>query len=198
MKTLPDLHLDLGCGTQPRNPYGRARSCGVDVRALTAADGTEIRVANLAVDPIPFADGLFGSVSAFDFIEHVPRVLPTVDGRGTRAPFIELMNEIWRVLAPGGRFWALTPAFPHAQAFQDPTHCNFITEDTHQYFCGEKPYGAIYGFKGRFLAHRVHWVLPDHAWTNAPLSLRQRLRHLRRRARGRLTHLLWDLEAIKS
>jgi SAM-dependent methyltransferase len=197
MNTLPDLHLDLGCGPEPRNPYGRSRLCGIDIRALPAAAGTDIRVANLAVDPIPFADGMFGSVSAFDFIEHIPRLLPSTDGRGTRAPFIELMNEIWRVLAPGGRLWALTPAFPHAEAFQDPTHCNFITEGTHLYFCGPRPYGASYGFKGCFDVKRVAWVLPEHALTDAPLSFGQRWRHVRRRAKGRLTHLLWDLEAVK-
>lgn len=197
MNTLPDLHLDLGCGPVPRNPYGRGKLYGVDIRTLPIGDGPEIRGANLAVEPIPFGDSMFGSVSAFDFIEHIPRILPTADGQGTRAPFIELMNEVWRVLAPGGRFWALTPAFPHPEAFQDPTHCNFIAEGTHHYFCGERPYGAIYGFRGRFQVRRVGWVLPDHALTDTPLSLGQRWRHLRRRAKGRLTHLLWDLEAVK-
>ena len=31
--SLPDIHLDLGCGKFPRNPYDRAKLCGVDPQA---------------------------------------------------------------------------------------------------------------------------------------------------------------------
>lgn len=102
--SLPDFHLDLGCGDRPRNPYGRARLAGVDIRPLPAGSHFEYRVANLALQPIPFPDDSFGSVSAFDFIEHMPRVLMAPDGAGTVFPFVRLMDEIWRVLAPGGAF----------------------------------------------------------------------------------------------
>src|SRR3984885_14617504 len=100
---VPDRHLDLGCGEIPRNPYSRSQVCGVDVRPLAAQGSFEHKVANLFVEPIPYGDDSFGSVSAYDFIEHVPRLLSTPDGRSTTFPFIRLMNEIWRVLAPGGR-----------------------------------------------------------------------------------------------
>ncbi|MGE5116054.1 MAG: methyltransferase domain-containing protein [Betaproteobacteria bacterium] len=192
---LPDAHLDLGCGKFPRNPYGRARLAGVDRRALRAADGIEIRAADLAVEPIPWPDASFGSVSAFDFIEHVPRLLPRADGRGTRAPFIELMNEIWRVLAPGGRLWALTPAYPAAAAFQDPTHVNVITERTHEYFCGDEPLGRMYGFAGCFACLRAEWVVAADAERAGGFDRVQRWRRVRRRLKGRLSHLLWEFEA---
>jgi len=86
-------HLDLGCGRFPRNPYGRAELCGVDIRPLSGID-FDYRIANLALDPIPYADDSFGSVSAYDFIEHVPRLLATADGRNTFFPFVRLMDEI--------------------------------------------------------------------------------------------------------
>ncbi|MDP3612241.1 MAG: methyltransferase domain-containing protein, partial [Rubrivivax sp.] len=111
-------HLDLGCGPVPRNPYRREELFGVDLSVST--DGGPIRRANLVMQPIPFADHSFNSVSAYDFLEHVPRVMPTADGRGTRFPFIELMNEIWRVLKPGGLLYAVTPVYPHPAVFQDP------------------------------------------------------------------------------
>lgn len=63
------------------------------------------------VDPIPFASASFQYTTAYDFIEHVPRVLATQDSR-TRFPFIELMDEIHRVLKPQGLFLPKTPAFP--------------------------------------------------------------------------------------
>ena len=113
---LPDIHLDLGCGKFPRNPYDRAKLCGVDIRGLVPTEGFDFRPANLALEPIPYGDDVFGSVSAFDFIEHVPRLLASADGTSTFFPFVRLMNEVWRVLAPGGRFYALTPTWPSPES----------------------------------------------------------------------------------
>ena len=197
MPTPPDRHLDLGCGLTPRNPYGRRKLCGVDIRPLDSTPEAEFRCANVVLDPIPYPDNHFASVSAFDFLEHVPRLLGTTDGRSTWFPFIVLMNEIWRVLAPGGRLYALTPAFPNQAAFVDPTHVNIITAHTHEYFCGDDRLGQIYGFEGHFNALRAEWVVNLDSLTPAPLTTRQKLRRLNRRMRGRLTHFLWELEAVK-
>jgi SAM-dependent methyltransferase len=213
--SLPDVHLDLGCGKRPRNPYGRSRLCGIDIRALadTLTDPDfEFRGANLAVEPIPFESDSFGSVSAFDFIEHVPRVLATPDGRDTFFPFVRLMDEIWRVLAPGGLLYALTPAWPNPEVFVDPTHVNVITERTHEYFCGDSPMGRMYGFRGSFRLRRAHWAKQHEAYSARPFvpppqSMGKRFAHgVRdglRRLRGRMppphsvVYFLWELEAAK-
>jgi len=197
-----DRHLDLGCGSIPRNPYSRSEIYGIDVRE-DPASGSEFTFAraNLVVDPIPFADNYFNSVSAFDFLEHVPRQIIRPQDGELILPFVRLMNEIWRVLIPGGMLYALTPAYPQPQAFQDPTHVNFITEDTHQYFCGTNALGAMYGFMGQFEAVRVEWAIPKDSFSAAPLTFKQkwRVRHrqLFRSGRG-LSHLVWELRAIKS
>ena len=190
-------HLDLGCGAFPRNPYGKSELYGVDIRAFSMDARFQFRAANLTLEPIPFEDNHVGSISAFDFLEHVPRVLGNAAGDGTRFPFIELMSEVWRVLAPGGRFYALTPAYPHPECFQDPTHVNPITAQTHTYFCGERPYGANYGFVGRFHAHKAEWVVSRDAEVAGPFTLTQKLRRFRRRLKGQLSHVCWELEAIK-
>ncbi len=218
--TPPDTHLDLGCGKRPRNPYGRGRVCGVDIRALSSNPDFEFRAANLSVAPIPWDDDTFGSVSAFDFIEHIPRILATPDGRDTFFPFVRLMDEIWRVLAPGGLLYALTPALPNPEAFVDPTHVNFITEHTHEYFCGDNPLGRMYGFRGAFSVRRVQWVRQHDAFSAHPGSepqhavpriaparrfahaVRDGVRVLRgRRAvtieEERLIYFLWELQAVK-
>lgn len=217
--SLPDAHLDLGCGKRPRNPYNRGRLCGVDIRALSSALDFEFRAANLSLEPIPYPDGSFGSVSAFDFIEHVPRLLVTPDGRETFFPFVRLMDEVWRVLAKGGRFYALTPTLPNPEAFVDPTHVNFITDRTHEYFCGDNPLGRMYGFKGSFRVRRAEWVRQHEAFTaNPPASapplalvsstkrlargVRDTMRILRGKPRStanpeRLIYFLWELEAVK-
>lgn len=221
MTAIPDRHLDLGCGGVPRNPYQRGELCGVDIQPLVLPD-IDYRSANLSIDPIPFPDNHFQSVSAFDFIEHVPRILPTSDGQNTRFPFIELMNEVWRVLAPGGLFYAITPAFPDPDAFVDPTHVNIITDQTHTYFCGDEPKGAMYGFDGRFDAKRVLWVHGPSSYDVSNVNgspdrlarlpsrhtgakgITRELRALSRRLRGRgeteksrRSSLLWEFVAIK-
>ena len=194
---LPDRHLDLGCGASPRNPYRRGELHGVDIRALESTPQATFRQANAVTQPLPYDDDTFGSVSAYDFIEHVPRLLPRPDGVSTWFPFIQLMNEAWRVLAPGGRFYALTPAFPSPSAFVDPTHVNIITERTHEYFAGTAPQGRMYGFVGSFDALRVEWaVFADAQFAVLP-DWRQKLRRENRRLRKRLTHLLWEFEAVK-
>lgn len=204
--TSLDRHLDLGCGKFPRNPYERGTLCGIDVRPAGPDAVHEHRVANLSLEPIPYPDSSFASVSAFDFIEHVPRLLATVDGRDTTFPFINLMSEVWRVLEPGGRFYALTPAFPHPHAFTDPTHVNFITNKTHEYFTGEAPLGRMYGFRGQFRALRVEWVHSREAYSAVSRKRKSALKRFAaavqvflRRLRGKPTHayVLWELEAVK-
>jgi SAM-dependent methyltransferase len=147
--------LDLGCGLAPKNPFQAQEVFGVDVRADTAA---QIAKADLVIEPIPYADDSFDFVTAHDFIEHVPRVVyaPT-----RRNAFIELMNEVYRVLKPGGLFLSVTPAYPHAAVFSDPTHVNIITEDTFRcYFDHERRWASAYGFTGRFIVRSQEWLGP--------------------------------------
>jgi SAM-dependent methyltransferase len=198
MTTAPTRHLDLGCGATPRNPYRRDELHGIDVAPRHEPGRFQVHQGNLAIDGMPFADDHFDSVSAYDFFEHVPRVLPTADGRATRFPFVELMNEVWRVLRPGGLLYALTPAYPAPEAFQDPTHVNIITERTHIYFTGEAPLARMYGFGGRFDARRVEWMVYGDALDPlAVLTLRQRWRRTRHRRQGRLSYLVWEFECRK-
>jgi SAM-dependent methyltransferase len=186
-------HLDLGCGGVPRNPYRRDELHGVDL--VVAEPSERFKSANLSLHPIPFADNHFHSVSAYDFLEHVPRVLPTRDGLATRAPFVELMDEIWRVLVPGGLLYAVTPAYPHVSVFQDPTHVNVLTDGSHIYFTQPKLLGRIYGFRGTFIERRVEWVVPKGDYESAQRSLIQRVR--RRLTRHTFSHLIWEFEAVK-
>ena len=170
----------------------------VDVRLPEGVDKARFVAADLSVAPIPFPEAYFDSVSAFDFLEHVPRVLPAADGRSTILPFVRLMNEVWRVLVPGGRFYAVTPAVPSLEAFSDPTHVNYVTELTHDYFCGEQPGGRAYGFIGRFDLRRAERaLLPEDFEADARLTWIRAAKKSVRRARGRLTHMVWDLVAVK-
>jgi SAM-dependent methyltransferase len=189
-------HLDLGCGPVPRNPYQQDELFGVDIAPTENSSQITIRQANLTLQPIPFPDHYFDSLSAFDFLEHVPRVLPTPDGLSTRFPFIELMNEIHRVLRPGGILYALTPCYPAYEAFQDPTHVNIMTEKTHLYFTSANPLGRMYGFSGQFEARKVEWVVHKDALTPlVPLNLSQKFRRMNYKLKGKFTHIAWEFIA---
>ncbi len=190
------LHLDLGCGNKPRNPYGCETLYGIDIREGLSAPGVAaIVAANLTLEPIPFPDKHFDSLSAYDFLEHVPRVGSSASGHLSRFPFIELMNEVWRVLKPGGHFYAVFPAFPHALAFCDPTHVNVLTDRSHLYFTGSNPMGAMYGFQGRFELVRQHRIHPRGDYhpvrRSSKLAIKTAVDHLA----GRRSHLVWELTA---
>ena len=64
MYALPDAHLDLGCGANPRNPYGRRNLHGIDIRPMNPAPGIAFAVADLTLEPIPFPENAFGSADS--------------------------------------------------------------------------------------------------------------------------------------
>lgn len=160
----PWKSLDLGSGCFPQNPFQAEALTGVDIKPCGKH---HILQADLFMEPIPCDSSQFDFVTAFDFIEHIPRVVCT---ERTRFPFIELMDEVFRVLKPGGVMFLRTPAFPSKLAFQDPTHVNIITEDTlPAYFCGDTdrpPWGGNYGFRGGFRFIGQAWSAD---WTHGHL-----------------------------
>lgn len=122
-------HLDIGSGHErPRDIFGSTSLYGIDVLTPTGETNEWVYVQGNLKEPLPFESNSFDSISAWDVLEHIPRQ----ENEGF--PFIQLMQEVHRTLRPGGLFIALTPAFPRPEAFQDPTHINFITKKTAEYF----------------------------------------------------------------
>lgn len=155
------LSLDLGCGNSVKNPFGAERAYGIDLRSHDKS----VLKADLSKEPIPFDDDYFDFVTAFDFLEHIPRYS---DYPASRNPFVDLMNEIYRVLKTQGIFLSFTPCFPSPSVFSDPTHVNVITTDTFpNYFVGNLPGADRYGFRGNFKLLANQW----HDWKSWPLSV---------------------------
>jgi SAM-dependent methyltransferase len=147
--------LDIGCGRNPKNIFNADTVYGIDVRDDLAHN---IKKADLVIEKIPHEDDFFEYVTAHDFIEHVPRLLYLPD---RRYPFVELMNEIYRVLKPNGIFLSFTPAYPHAEVFRDPTHVNIISDQTFGiYFDDTNRWAEMYGFKGAFKIISQEWKGP--------------------------------------
>jgi SAM-dependent methyltransferase len=192
-------HLDLGCGKTPRNPYNREIIFGIDIREINNLESQiPIFQANLSIEPIPFPDNYFDSVSAYDFFEHVPRVALDFSSKTSYFPFIELMNEIYRVLKPDGLLYAVTPGFPNEKSFRDPTHVNIITSKTSRYFTLPHLQAAMYGFQGEFEMVRNIWIHPRDEYHPRKHGIFKFLRNLVERLTGESSHILWEFRAKKA
>lgn len=145
--------LDIGSGPVPKNPFDANACFGADLRAN---DANNVVYSDLSQGALPFEDEKFDYVTAFDVLEHIPRV--SLRNGETVFPFIILMNEIFRVLKPGGVFLNCQPVFPGKSAFQDPTHVNLMSEDTMDYYFCSKAWARIYGYSGSFELLQDGWV----------------------------------------
>lgn len=198
-------HLDLGCGNKPKNPYKAEMLYGVDFEKINPnsikdIEVIEIKNANLSLEKIPYKSNFFDSLSAYDFLEHVPRIISKLEKNKltTHYAFIECMNEIFRVLKHKGRFYAVTPIYPDASAFVDPTHVNIMSYKTFQYFCLPSLGAKMYGFNGKFQVIRVKKIRPKYIYEPHNLNLKQKLRKLNDKLKRLESHLLWEFEAIKN
>jgi SAM-dependent methyltransferase len=157
--------VDLGSGSNPRNPFQAKSVVGVDL----SLDSPFTEVEGLSYKQIgdrgrlPFGDQSLDGITAFDVIEHLPRQTE----RGDDNLFIGIMNEIYRTLKPGGVFLAVTPSYPSPAAFLDPTHVNIITSKTHKYFSDDVYAKSLnYGFAGEFRTLAVGWYPWVGSWVD--------------------------------
>lgn len=152
-KSKQTLSLDIGSGPDPKNPFQANMVYGADLRENLEKN---VIYTDLSISKLPFENESFDYVTAYDVLEHITRV-SSVEGFN-KFPFIELMNEVFRVLKPNGIFFNIQPCFPFKEAFQDPTHVNIMSEDTMEcYFC-ELAWARIYGFVGVFSMENDGWI----------------------------------------
>nr|WP_277626242.1 glycosyltransferase [Arsenicicoccus piscis] len=105
------LALDLGAAHNRPAGY-----LGVD-----QYPGPDVDIVATLPSPPDLPDGTVGVIRAHDFLEHV------VDK-------VALINELYRVLAPGGMLLTLTPSTDGRGAFQDPTHVAYYKENSFWYY----------------------------------------------------------------
>lgn len=105
--------LDLGCGKNKAEGY-----IGIDKYLYPCVD----IVRDIDRHGLPFDSDSVDEVRAFHFLEHCHDL-------------IFVMNEIWRVLRPGGRAVIRVPCIEVGTgAFRDPTHVRYFNSDSFAYF----------------------------------------------------------------
>lgn len=125
--------LDLGCGNKKR-----PGAVGVDSNARTQADV----VHDLDVFPYPFADAEFDEAYVDNCLEHL------------REP-VRVMEELHRIVKPGGLVKVIVPYFRSTWAFIDPTHRHFFGVDSFAYYDPAHPICRQYDYtKARFKVER--------------------------------------------
>src|SRR5262249_28030619 len=105
------VRLDLGAGRVKRDGYlsvDKIRTEGVDV------------VCKLEWK-LPFLDDTVDEVFSRHLFEHIQNLIP-------------LFEEVYRVCRSGARVIINVPYYTSVKAYKDPTHVNFFTERTFEYF----------------------------------------------------------------
>ena len=109
--------VNLGCGSRK----------GQDEIGVDRYPGSRADIQADICSSLPFADNSVDVVIAEHVLEHVPDL-------------VALVEEVHRLLVPGGTFSVEVPYFAHPDSFRDPTHCRFFTWGSMDYFVeGLKP-----------------------------------------------------------
>lgn len=162
-KNKQGIKLELGCGANKNDGF-----VGIDVLPLKGVD----IVHDLEKFPWPLPDNSASFVMSAHLVEHInparvdARLVGLVDlllkkkllteaevGEylGDYNPgslFLRFMDEVWRVLEPGGQFMFVLPYAGSHGFWWDPTHVNACTEMTWEYFdpLGPRTGGTFYNF----------------------------------------------------
>lgn len=132
----PARRLNLGCGNDVKPGW-----TNLDIAPLPGVDV----VHDLNRQPLPFEDQSFDYVECIDVLEHV-KELPDV------------MREIHRVLAPGGRLHVEGPHFTSYTWAMDPTHRRAFAINTFEFFMKDSLHGRGYYFDYSFSSVPVRLI----------------------------------------
>jgi ubiquinone/menaquinone biosynthesis C-methylase UbiE len=130
------LRLNLGSGPWKKDGW-------VNVDVITHPDVDVVH--DLNDIPWPFADESVERIYACNILEHL-------------ADVVQVMEEIWRVLKPSGIAEIIVPYYHSSGAFRDPTHRQFFTEDSMDYFSVNRPL-SHYNYYSKCRFEVVHVML---------------------------------------
>lgn len=120
--------LNLGCGYRKMIGY-----INIDNRKEVNPD-----ILCDVAKGLPYEDDSVDVIIAQDFLEHIPI-----------GKTVSVVEEVYRVLKPDGKFWSMTPSTKGRGAFQDPTHVSFWNPNSFLYFMDDA-HRNLYGIKAKF------------------------------------------------
>jgi len=138
------VKIDIGCGARKQD----SSWFGIDIRDLPGVD----LVHDMEKFPFPIPSNVAHAAVASHVVEHI---------NPHKGVFIEFMNEVWRVMKPGGEFFIATPYAGSDNYWQDPTHCNPCNEMTFEYF---DPEGIMSGGGYYTIYHPLPWKIKYSSW----------------------------------
>lgn len=118
-----DKKLNLGCGKDIREGY-----VNLDCVNLPGVD----IVHDINLIPIPFEDNIFDEILCSSILEHTN--------------YIPVLQELHRILKPGGFLKIIVPHFTSKYAYTDPTHCRFFSVQTLLFFVANHPNSYYFNF----------------------------------------------------
>lgn len=139
--------LNLGCGKTNSPEW-----FGLDI-----TDNPGVDLVADCEKGIPLPSNSFDMIYARDFLEHISMKNNAM-----------IMEEIYRVLKPGGSFQFMVPSAVGSNpgaAFQDPTHISFWTQMKFRYFYDDSVNGsfrALYDYNCRFVPENIETY--DNEW----------------------------------
>jgi len=141
------VKVDIACGQNKREGF-----IGIDIAPAKEVD----IVHNLNVYPWPFEDNEVDEFNCSHYIEHIKHddVLTDIksilndttsfdefknkvlDLKSTDG-FIKFIDEIYRILKPGGVINIVVPYVTHVRSYGDPTHTRYM-HDMSFYYCNKE------------------------------------------------------------
>jgi SAM-dependent methyltransferase len=121
-----DVKLEIGGGKTPSRGY-------LNLDPVHGEGEFQRRIQ----DGIPLPSESVARARCSHLLEHIPA-----------ADRIAVMNEVWRVLAPGAEFEVVVPLFGAGWGWvADPTHVSVWVRESFDYFTGAIVPGADYGIR---------------------------------------------------
>jgi predicted SAM-dependent methyltransferase len=112
VKVINELRLDLACGQNRTEGY-----FGIDAKAGDKVDA----VVDLELFPWPIESESVDEIVCNHYVEHT-------------SDLIKFMDEVYRILKPGGKIKVVCPYYTSMRCWQDPTHKRAISEASFLYF----------------------------------------------------------------
>ena len=128
LNQLSLVEIELGCGNTKKNP----KAIGIDMLDFDCVDIQGDVFAALH----RFPDNTVDTIESFHFFEHV-------------GDLTDLIDEITRVLKPGGKLRVVVPHFSNPYFYSDPTHKNFFGLYTFCYYASSSIFSRKVPLYGR-------------------------------------------------